>query len=707
MSLHYVDFLSKKCYNQKNNVRFGITKNEVKMKEKQFLSNLLLPTEKTKKAVEAVKYFLPSVVGFAAAGFLYDVFGIAAAIIGGIAAAFVFVFFKLYKIMEENSAGGLVLSFAVSVYVGVGCAGKTIGIFGAVCLSLLMFLILGVLFGAVLDMFSDKKINARKMGRLLLSAGALVFTVLVYLPCDTYINNSSDFNFPIGLFALNFVLKAILYLIPAAYFGLVLKEKAVSVLCTLLCGLTLCVYAQYMFMNRNLGLMMGESVDWGEYRVFGIITLIVWIVLLILPFVLRKVISGLWSKLSALIPAFLGGVQLLTLIIMLISSDGGIYSYKNEVLDGSRQYTVSSKKNIVTFVFDAVDNYYFEQLLASSPEVFDGFEDFTLYNNTCSVHDYTMASMTQMLTGETSCPMYDTAGWLETAWNGEMAEDFYQRLHSAGYTVNAYMNSDVPIKLLSGKFDNCSDGVEPSFVKKDEILANLTKLNRYRYMPFLLKPFFDTNEVDFKSFVGYNEGFDYYNDDYYDVLTNMGLGKSDDNDNYFIIEHLNGAHQPCDDVIEETKKCLAIAKEYIKQLKAFGLYDDSTVIITSDHGRHTSSFAAAAPTPVFMVKEAGKSSVEMKISTAPVYHTDFLATYLKAAGIYGDGDNELYGDSVFDLSDDMLRERTWYDHTGDDAYPNPNGAACNIYRAYSYTGNQENLREITSAGTPTEVIVKE
>lgn len=677
------------------------------MKEKQFINDFLLPSSKTEKAVEAVKYFFPSVAGFAAAGILYVVFGAAAAIIGGLAAAGIFFFLKLYSIIEKNSAASLVLSAAVSLYCGIGYEEKLKNVLGTVCFALLWFLILDILFGVVLDKLSDKKINLKAMGKLLLSAGVLVFTVLVYLPCDTYINNSSDFNFPIRLFAFNFLLKAVLYLIPAAYFGLVLKEKAVSVLCTLFCGVILCVYAQYMFMNRNLGLMMGESVDWGEYRAFGIITLIIWIVLLILPFVLKKVVSKLWRKLSAVIPAFLGGVQLLTLIIMLISSDGGIYTYKNEVLDGSRQYTVSSKKNIVTFVFDATDNYYFEQLLSSSPEAFGGFEDFTLYNNTCSVHDYTMASMTQMLTGEVSCPMYDTAGWLEAAWNGERAEDFYQRLHGAGYTVNAYMSADVPIKLLSRKFDNCSDGVEPSFVKKEEILENLAELNRYRYMPFLLKPFFDTNEVDFKGFVGYNDGFNYYNDDYFDALTNTGLSKSESNDNYFIIEHLNGAHQPCDDVIEETKKCLAIAREYINQLKALDLYENSTIIITSDHGRHTSSFDAAAPTPIFMVKEAGQSSEKMKISTAPVYHADFLATYLKAAGIYGDGDSELYGNSVFDLSDDMLRERTWYDHTGDDAYPNPNGAACNIYRAYSYTGNQETLREMTSANAPSEVIVKE
>ena len=677
------------------------------MKENQSICNFLLPTVKIEKAVESAKYFFPSVVGFAAAGLLYSNFGMITAVLVGISAACFFFFLDLHKTIEKNSAASLTFSAVLSVFGGLSYASSSKDILGAIGLSLLMFFIMGILFGAALDKLSDGKIKPKTMGKLMLSGGALVFTVLIYLPCDTYINNSSEFNFPIGIFFFDFLLKAVIYLLPAAYFGLVLKEKTVDILCTLLCGFTLCVYAQYMFMNRNLGLMMGESVDWGKYTDYEVITLIVWIVLLILPFVLRKVISGLWRKISAFIPAFIGGVQLLALVIMIISSEGNIFAYTSNVLNGSRQYTVSSKKNIVTFVFDTVDNYYFEQLLTSSPEVFDGFEDFTLYNNTCSVFDYTMASMTQMLTGEMSCPMYDITGWMRSAWSGEKAEDFYQRLHDAGYTVNGYMNADIPADLFSGKFDNYSGGQEPTFVKREEILKNLTKLNRYRYMPFLLKPFFDTNNVDFKVLVGYSNDFDYYDNDFFDSLANKRLSVSNDNDNYFIIEHLNGAHQPCDDVIEETKKCLAIAKEYIKQLKALGLYEDSTIIITSDHGRHTSNFAAAAATPIFMVKEAGKTGGEMKISTAPVYHADFLATYLRAAGIYGESDKELYGISVFDLSDDMQRERTWYDHTGDDAYPNPSGAACNIYRMYRYTGDQETLREMTSKTEPSDVVVKE
>lgn len=686
------------------------------MDSKKLINALIFPSENIEKLFKALQYFVPFFTALAAAELLYAAFGILWGIIGGAVLAAEFFFLKLYEEMGKNSPVSLLLSALIPLYFGISFYDKlaelaknrsfTGGVLETICLCFLMFFILSLVFGKLLESRKEKA-DVKAMGRLLICAGAFFFTVLVYLPCDTYINNLTDFNFPLSLFIFRFIGKGLFWLIPFAYFGLVLSEKAHGILCTLFCGLTLCAYAQYMFMNSGLGLLMGESVNWDSNLVFGIANSVIWAVLLILPFMLRKIISKLWRRLSSIIPAFLGGVQLLSLVVLIFTAGGDINIYRNEAMDGREQYTVSSKKNIITFVFDAVDNYYFEQFLEDSPEVFEGFEDFTLYNNTCSVHDYTLASMTQMLAGETSCPMYDTDKWLKDAWNSERAGDFYKRLHDAGYTVNAYMHAEAPVDLLERKYDNCFGSSEPNNVDKEGVYKALTALNRYRYMPYLLKRFFDTNDVDFKGFVEYNNGFNYENDDYFSELKKSGLKKSGNNDNYFIVEHLNGAHYPCDDIMAETKKCLEIAKEYIKRLKDLGVYENSAIIITSDHGRHTSDFSAAAPTPIFMVKEAGQTGEEMKISTAPVYHADFLATYLKMAGLYGDTDKEAYGSSVFDFKDGDIRSRTWYDHTGDDSYPNPNGAACNVYFAYTYEGTEKDLREITNSKTPTTVVVKE
>lgn len=80
--------------------------------------------------------------------------------------------------------------------------------------------------------------------------------------------------------------------------------------------------------------------------------------------------------------------------------------------------------------------------MRENPQVFEGLEDFTVYRNACSVFDYTLASVTQMLTGAEDCPMYDTETWLKSARESDKTADFYGRLHNAGYRVNAYMRAD-------------------------------------------------------------------------------------------------------------------------------------------------------------------------------------------------------------------------------------------------------------------------
>lgn len=546
------------------------------------------------------------------------------------------------------------------------------------------------------------KENKKSILAVLTSGGVLLFTVLIYLPCDTYFNNFNEFNFPVYDFLLPLFLIFLLSLAVVGALGVFVGKKVGEILTCGFLGLTLCVDVQYMFSNGNLGLMIGEQVNWSEYTSFGIFNSITWITVFCLPFIFKSAFKKA-IKLYPCISAFLGGIQLLSVILLTFSVGNEAFCYRNDSLDGGEQYVISGKKNIVTFVFDTADNIFLGKILQDNPEAFEGLEDFTLYTNTCSVHDYTLASMTQMLTGAEDCPMYDTDNWLESAWDSEKAEDFYNRFHNAGYRINAFMRAEVPTEFLNGKIDNASAGVTPLEVDKSGIERDIFKLTLYRGLPFMLKKFVDVSTLDLKGHVTFSKDFYYYDDEY---MKNLILKESEKDNNYFIIEHLNGPHPPCDDVTEETINCLNIVKEYIRQMKEMGVYENSSIIITSDHGRHTSDFSAGAVTPIFMIKEANKSFDKMQVSNAPVYHGDFLATYLYEAGLYTNSDKEIYGNTVFDFEEGSARERIWYDHTSDNSYPNPNGASCNVYHAYKYTGGSEELKKVINDNDIYEVIVK-
>ena len=94
-------------------------------------------------------------------------------------------------------------------------------------------------------------------------------------------------------------------------------------------------------------------------------------------------------------------------------------------------------------------------------------------------------------------------------------------------------------------------------------------------------------------------------------------------------------------------------QSYTDQLKELGLYDDAVIIVTGDHGMHS----APDNMPIFYIKQAGEHHDEMQHSSAPIHHSDYLATCLKASGLWKDGDEELFGRSVFDIGEDEERER--------------------------------------------------
>ena len=88
---------------------------------------------------------------------------------------------------------------------------------------------------------------------------------------------------------------------------------------------------------------------------------------------------------------------------------------------------------------------------------------------------------------------------------------------------------------------------------------------------------------------------------------------------------------------QQAKGSMKIVEEYIKQLKELGQYDNTTIIITADHGYwyFIDRPLEETTSPYMLVKPAQSAELDaepFKVSTAPVSHMDFPATVLKAMG---------------------------------------------------------------------------
>ncbi|MBQ1945642.1 MAG: hypothetical protein II343_01820, partial [Clostridia bacterium] len=144
---------------------------------------------------------------------------------------------------------------------------------------------------------------------------------------------------------------------------------------------------------------------------------------------------------------------------------------------------------------------------------------------------------------------------------------------------------------------------------------------------------------------------------------------------------------------------MLMVTEYINQLKALDLYDDATIIITSDHGDKENSMQV-----LYFIKEPHVTREEMAVNSAPVSHKEFIGTILHNIGA-----EYPYGQTIYDFTEDDERERTVMRNFIDTDYPavpkymsTANGTHTVMY-AYTYEGNRKALRKQIRRG-PTEIL---
>ncbi len=537
----------------------------------------------------------------------------------------------------------------------------------------------------------------------LLAAGGVLFVLFVFLPTDSFIANAEEFELTYGMFVGNFLHAYAIYALPAVLLLICIQGKLFDTIADICFGVILAFYIQVQFLNNHLGLLGTSEATFAENIPLVVFNLILWIVLVSLPAVIRQILDGKLSKLANLLDFVPIALFLVSFTLTLITAPSYAYHITTDFyFDPSEQYTLSSDSNVVVFVLDAYDEHYLDKLFDEQPELFDDLHDFTVYTDAVSVYDSTSTSMSQMFGGCVFDNTLNIHEWLENGWCSDKTVSFYNSLHEAGYTVNGY-NMCVPYpEYLEGKIDNLHMydepiELEPAEFEYDKLAESLRTLSMYRAFPYVVKQFIPIGDYDFKNFVEFEDVIDadYLNEDY---EANLNLTVTGDA-KYVSIVHLNGAHLPYDCYVE-SEHCIRILSEYCRQLKTLGIYDNTSIIVLSDHGEHLEGPACQ---PICLIKPAGASSSSLTMDASPVYFEDIMPTIAELAGINPIADsNNPYGTSIFSLNEDMSRERTWYDRVRNDSYPPvfntghlSYAGIYNTYYAYEFTGTYDDLYDMT------------
>ena len=508
-----------------------------------------------------------------------------------------------------------------------------------------------------------------------LAAGVILslaasFMLFFYAPLELYFNNVFEFWFDIGT-----LFPVVLFMfVAAAFVGIVISValyhiniKSYRIWILLSFVMYVALYIQGNFLVANLPVLDGTAVDWSRYSSERILSIAVWfIVAAVFVFVYMKFRHSFFENMVKLVSVCMSLMLLITLVSVCLTKNGMMK--KNNYCVTYKNITQMSKDtNFIILMFDTIDAGKFSEMLNEHPEYNDIFEDFTYFDNAMATYPFTEYSVPFILSGKWFENEREYTDYIDDVYSNS---EFLNGMISQDYKVDIY-SGDLPLNVdFLGKFDNVI-AKNGKISTPGAFILDQMKLVGLRYAPFDLKRFciFDTNDFwSMRQIEGMEILFNFgdSNKKFYDILQNDEIKLI--NDKCFKFIHLEGGHVPYRydknmnilekmDVTYEgnVEACVKIADTYIQKLKETGVYDNSIIIIMSDHG-YDESYEGwkSRQDALFMVKGLGEKH-DMSISSAPVSYEDLTTAYERLmAG--------RESDNIFDYKENDVRERRflWY-----------------------------------------------
>ena len=317
------------------------------------------------------------------------------------------------------------------------------------------------------------------------------------------------------------------------------------------------------------------------------------------------------------------------------------------------------------FVVDRFDENYYETMIKSVPDYFDRLDGFTHYNNYTSLYARTYPAMASLLTGKDHD--YLSSGSKKNKLNAFYSDGGGKMglLKENGYNINLYTghgNSYNDASVMADYVDNVS--------KREGETAYITSAQKLR------------ERID-------ENGF-----------------KLVDSKGQFTLIHLYGCHDTSLSVKNRIIVSFDLIYYYIDQMKALGVYDDATIIITGDHpaalsdskmiGSANSSDDGTRVTAMFF-KRSGDSGTPLAYSSAQVSQDELWNTIFESEGLI----HCKSGESFFDIPEGVDRERRYIF----ELYKNAknNGLKYNKLIEYKIVGNA-NLGESWTIEKQTDIV---
>jgi len=534
------------------------------------------------------------------------------------------------------------------------------------------------------------------MPRLALVALTLSATALFFPAASIYFNNVQDYR--LGFTEL--LLPALLLVLLAAgllmALGHLLPTRWRQRGLVLMTMVSIAFWLQANLLVWNYGLLDGGDIPWARHHARGALEVLIWLALLVVGW---RHARQLAPRATTIAGAVLG-VQLLGLGLTAWQSPPPPTHHRFSV-DTQQQFALSSQQNLIIIVLDAFQSDVFQQILDERPAFHQVFDGFTYFRNALAGYAKTYPSIPLMLSGQ----------WYQ---NDEPIERFMaraylrgslpQQLRAADWDVGLYPHIMRTFYFDSALANNFVDQVDRN--ERFAAAAQFVDVGLFRALPHFVKPWW-LNDYAWRLQgllppATLSVGAD---DPAADAATttqrsqqthsalrwleDMQTGSRVSADNPAMrFYHLFVPHAPflLNETLEmellpsnregfrrHSEAALVLMQQYLAQLQALGVYDQSTIAIVSEHGGgeynagveterlgtavqgnpNLSTEYHASGLPLVLIKPATVRGA-LATNDAPVSLGDLAHTLATIVGLQGHG---LPGEDMFQIASDAQRSR--------------------------------------------------
>lgn len=495
------------------------------------------------------------------------------------------------------------------------------------------------------------------------------FMFLIYEPITTYASNVTDYWFGFNaLLKANCLLFVIIFLILLSvsiiiyYISKLLKMKKIYEIFLIVFSICLsALYIQGNYLSGSLPTLDGAKIYWDKYEMQNIISILMWLVVVIINVIICRKFKSKYKKIIS--------YEFCTIFIMLfvsflvtIFASKDLYAEKGKYISTTKNINMlSENKNFLILLVDCVDSREFEKVVNETDSDYV-FDDFTYFPDTMSTYGFTRDSVPYIFSGiwyEAETPYNQ---YYENAFNNSK---LFSMMKRDNYDINVY---DEELMISNNKkYDVKNVELVNSKIDLYSLFKQEVKYDLFKYLPFGLKKYSSIETLNYSKCKKLSK-----NDSEYDIFSWNNIFNYEhwnkiklQKNNYFHFLHIEGAHFPYDlnknleKLTDETNyddklgATISMIDTYLTRIKDSGMYDNSVIIILSDHGQNDLN-PVGRQNPILYIKGIDEHH-KLEVSNKKVSYVDLNES------IYKDLlDNKKSFELLENVDNDRIRRYLWY-----------------------------------------------